>query len=118
MENLTVEEFNQMVQEWIGKPLMITKKEIGDLDQLIMHVHDISYTKNTRKIDDYVPTYTLRLTGEGNIQTDHGDQVPIPDDQYDIQLDNDTVYEYGGEAFHLKTNRGSYTMKIADPPVH
>lgn len=109
---LSVEEFNRQLQQWNGQQIKITKHEMDDVDKIVMHLQDISYDLNTRRIDDYVPRYNLLLKGDGRIETLASmSNQPLPASVYEIPLENNTLYEYDGEKFFITTERGVYKIE-------
>ncbi|GGM22088.1 hypothetical protein GCM10011351_04970 [Paraliobacillus quinghaiensis] len=110
---LTIEEFNTLLKNWDGKKVKISKTELEDQDVTIMDLSSITYSNNTRRIDDYEPQHALRLNGSGEILTDENDLQPFPSDYYEIPLEDSTIYQYNNEQFFLITDRGNYTIELA-----
>ncbi|WP_138420377.1 hypothetical protein [Aquibacillus sediminis] len=112
---LTVEEFNDLLQQWIGNQIVISKQEIKDLDQTFMKLDSISYSKDTRRMDDYEPMHSLLLHGTGQIETEsiQNQTQALPSDYYEIPLEDSTLYHYNNQRFSLITDRGTYTIEIA-----
>ncbi|WP_221567476.1 hypothetical protein [Alkalihalobacillus sp. TS-13] len=109
---LTVEQFNQFIQQWSGKTIKITKQELGDQDSIIMKLDDISYHKDTRRIDDYEPMHSIHLIGEGTTEIDAQGGVPLPASSYEIPLEDTTQYQFDDIRFSLVTERGTYTIEL------
>ncbi|SEA98667.1 hypothetical protein SAMN05421743_11220 [Thalassobacillus cyri] len=110
---LTIEEFNQLLQEWNGERIKIAKQELADHDSISMHLDSISYSKDTRRIDGYEPMHTIQLNGSGQIETDGDGFQPLPDSYYEIPLEDTTKYQFDENTFTLVTERGIYTIEIA-----
>ncbi|WP_431802299.1 hypothetical protein [Halobacillus andaensis] len=108
---LTVEEFNQLLQQWSGETIKITKQELEDEDSIIMQLNDISYETDTRRLDEYEPMHALHLNGTGTTQTNEQDLQPLPSSLYEIPLEDSTQYQFEGDRFSLVTERGSYTIE-------
>ncbi|MFD1362842.1 hypothetical protein [Lentibacillus salinarum] len=108
---LTVEEFNDLLQQWNGEAIKISKHELDDLDETLMTLQAISYERNTRRIDDYEPMHALHLNGIGTIETDASDTQPLPSSVYEIPLEDNTLYEFDGQQFLLSTSRGVYKIQ-------
>ncbi|MDY0404326.1 hypothetical protein P5G51_001870 [Virgibacillus sp. 179-BFC.A HS] len=106
---LDIEGLNAKLQEWCGNEITVEKDELRDKDRIHMHLASISYDKNTRKIDDYQATYTLRLHGEGNVQTDKKEQT-LPQDVYEIPLEDTATVQMQDQAIILETDRGHYRL--------
>jgi len=109
---LTIEEFNAILNQWVGKLITITKEELNDHDKTTMQLESVSYFKNTRRLDDYASTYQLQLNGAGTIQTVHNNIEPLPMPMYEIPLEEESVYEYNGNLLLITTDRGQYTIKV------
>ncbi|WP_052345727.1 hypothetical protein [Paucisalibacillus sp. EB02] len=111
---LSVEEFNHLIQQWSGRKVKITKHEMDDVDQTTMNLQSITYDRNTRRIDDYVPMHSLLLNGEGNIETLAAmSNQPLPSAVYEIPLQDNSLYEFDGEKFFITTDRGVYKVELA-----
>lgn len=111
---LSVEEFNSRIQQWSGRTVKITKHEMDDVDQIMLNLQNISYDRNTRRIDDYVPMHSLQLIGEGHIETLASMSTqPLPSPNYEIPLQDSTMYEFDGERFFITTERGVYKIELA-----
>ncbi|WP_101841964.1 hypothetical protein [Halobacillus sp. Marseille-P3879] len=108
---LTVEEFNQLLQQWSGETIKITKQELEDEDSIIMQLNDISYETDTRRLDEYEPMHALHLNGTGTTQTNEQELQPLPSSMYEIPLEDSTQYQFEGDRFSLVTERGSYTIE-------
>ncbi|MEN2766977.1 hypothetical protein [Ornithinibacillus xuwenensis] len=112
---LSVEEFNELIQQWGGQTVKITKHEMDDIDQTIMKLQHISYDRNTRRIDDYVPMHSLQLNGEGQIETlAEMSSQPLPSPVYEIPLQDNTLYEFDGHKFFITTDRGVYKIELTN----
>ncbi|MRH45031.1 hypothetical protein GH741_20520 [Aquibacillus halophilus] len=110
---LSVEEFNQLLQEWNGEKIKISKHELEDDDSTMMELNSFSFSRDTRRIDDYEPLHALHLKGPGEIQTDENELQPLPSSYYEIPLEDSTLYQYDETKFSLITDRGTYTIEIA-----
>ncbi len=111
-QNLSVEQFNQLIQQWNGKTIRITKQELGDLDTIIMKLDEISYSKDTSRIDDYVPMHSIHFNGTGTTETDVQQVQLLPSSYYEIPLEDSTQYQYDQDRFSLVTERGTYTIEL------
>lgn len=111
---LSIEEFNTFIQQWSGRMIKITKHEINDIDQTVMNLQSVSYDQNTRRIDDYVPRHSLLLNGDGQIETLSAmSNVPLPSPNYEIPLEDNSLYEFNGKKFFITTDRGVYKIELA-----
>lgn len=111
---LTIEEFNEKLNKWTGKNIKITKQEIGDYDEALIELETISYSKDTRRIDDYEAMHTLQLNGMGRVENEDNNLIPLPSSSYEIPLEDTTHYQFDGSHFALNTERGTYTIELAD----
>lgn len=109
---LSVEAFNDLLQQWSGQPITITKHEMEDVDEIRMQLQNVSYATNTRRIDGYVPMHALHLNGAGETQTSGANFHPLPDALYEIPLEDESLYEFDGKQFILSTERGVYKIEL------
>ncbi|ARI75706.1 hypothetical protein [Halobacillus mangrovi] len=109
---LTIEEFNDLLQQWSGKTIRITKHELRDQDTVIMNLDHIDYSRDTRRIDDYEPMHALHLHGTGRTETDLENFQPVPSSYYEIPLEDTTQYQFNDTHFSLVTDRGTYTIQL------
>ncbi|HLR79678.1 MAG TPA: hypothetical protein VK119_03745 [Bacillota bacterium] len=107
---LSIEQFDELLHQWIGFPIIIEKIELQDKDEIQMHLDHINYAKNTPSEDGYQGIYALQLNGEGTIQT-MNDNQPLPEHIYEIPIEETSLYEFNGSQFLLSTERGIYKMK-------
>lgn len=110
---LSIEAFNELLNKWNGKKIKIAKHEIGDDDETFMKLRDISYAKDTRRIDDYVPKHALQLNGVGEVENEDNELEPLPSSEYEIPLEDSAEYQFDGNKFTLNTDRGVYTIELA-----
>ncbi|HLR52238.1 MAG TPA: hypothetical protein VK072_05110 [Candidatus Avamphibacillus sp.] len=111
---LSIEEFNELLNQWKGQYIKVSKHELEDLDETLMDLENVSYKKNDGTIDDYQSKYTMQLNGDGQIYTDNNQFRPLPQNQYDIPLEEDALYEYDGNQFIISTERGIYKIEITE----
>lgn len=108
---LSVEEFNALLNQWNGHDIKILKYEMGDEDETTMALKTISYSKNTRRIDDYEPMHALKLNGIGKVETEDQEHKPLPKSLYEIPIEDSTQFQFDGKKFSLITDRGIYTIE-------
>lgn len=108
---LSVEEFNTLLNQWNGKNIVISKLEMGDEDETVMALKTVSYSKDTRRIDDYEPMHALQLNGSGEIETEANNSESLPESLYEIPIEDSTQYQFDGRKFSLITERGIYTIE-------
>ncbi|GAB3798342.1 hypothetical protein [Virgibacillus kimchii] len=111
---LSIEEFNDLIQQWNGKTVKIAKQEMDDYDETVMELTDVSYETNTRRIDDYVPKHALQLNGTGLIENERHEKHPLPASLYEIPLEDSSLYQFDGARFALITDRAIYTIEVDD----
>ncbi|MFC4558421.1 hypothetical protein ACFO3D_09370 [Virgibacillus kekensis] len=108
---LSIEEFNALLEQWSGKNVKITKHEMNDIDETVVALDEISYARNTRRIDDYQPMHELQLNGNGITDT-LSSPAELPDSQYEIPLEDTSLYEFDGERFLISTDRAVYKIEL------
>ncbi|RYG73346.1 hypothetical protein EU245_06550 [Lentibacillus lipolyticus] len=108
---LTIEEFHELLQQWNGETIKISKHEIDDLDEIQMTLQNISYDRNTRRMDDYEPMHALQLNGDGTMETDANNPQELPSSLYEIPLEDNSLYEFDGHQFLVSTSRGVYKIE-------
>lgn len=109
---ITIEQLHNLLNEWHGKPIQVEKLELHDQDIINIQLNGISYEKNTRKLDDYEATYTLKLNGVGHHVNDEQSIQPLPENVYEIPIEDTSLYEYNGRQFILSTDRGIYKITL------
>ena len=109
---LTIDELNELLNKWVGQYIRITKHEINDRDETVIDLKSISYNKNHDTIDDYQSKYTMHLNGEGHTMTEQNKVRPLPENQYEIPLDDGALYEFDASEFISSTERGIYQIEI------
>lgn len=109
---LTIDELNDLLNQWTGQYIRVTKHEIDDLDRTVIDLESISYNKSHDTIDDYQSKYTMHLNGVGHVMTEQNKARPLPENQYDIPLEEDALYEFDGAGFIISTERGIYKIDI------
>lgn len=110
---LTIEEFNEQLQQWNGQKIRIVKEEMDDLDETLLDLDDVSYVKGSG-IDDYIPKYALLLKGNGVVGTTMNNYEELPSESFEIPLEEDTIYEFDGKRFFITTSRGVYMIQQYD----
>src|SRR5699024_7085493 len=108
---LSIETFNEQLQQWNGNTVKISKYELADEDETIMELQDVTYQTNSRRLDDYQPMHTLILNGTGKIENEEHDQKPLPLSEYEIPLEDTSRYQFDGSRFVLNTDRGKYMIE-------
>jgi hypothetical protein len=109
---LTMEEVNEILREWSGKKVKIVKHELDDIDETLINLSKISYAKNDQRIDDYQSEYSLNLNGTGLIETTANNYEDLPNNSFEVPLEEDGLYEFDGDRIILSTTRGVYTLEI------
>src|SRR5699024_4593943 len=110
---LTIEEFNDQLQQWSGQKIRIVKEEMDDLDETMLVLDDVSYAKGS-SIDDYIPKYALLLKGNGVVEKTMNHYEELHSEEFEIPLGEDTIYEFDGKRFFIRNSRGIYTIEQYD----
>lgn len=111
-EFITLEQLTNMLSQWHGKQVTISKVEMDDYDEVFMQLEDITYQSESNHLDPYEPSFTLQLEGTGKKYTDHGQYEELPSSSYEIPLQKSALYEYDGQQFLISTERGTYKISI------
>lgn len=110
---LNVVEFNEQLKQWNGQSIRIVKEELDDLDETLLDLQSISYTKGA-SIDDYIPRYSLLLRGIGIVGTTMNNYEELPSQAFEIPLEEEAIYEFDGTRFFISTSRGVYMIEQYD----
>ena len=110
---LPIEEFNELLKNWEGKYIKVSKYEKNDHDETFLKLNRVSYKKKSRRVDDYEPMHTLELNGSGKVRIAQDDYEPLPNSLYEIPLEDNSEYKFDGSRFSLNTDRGVYIIEIA-----
>lgn len=109
---LTIEEFNDLLKQWNGQKLKITKYELDDIDHTFLNLESISYSNHTRRIDDYQPQHVLELNGTGEAEIENHNIIPLPSSNYEIPLEDTSIYHYNNQTFSIQTDRARYIIEL------
>lgn len=107
---LSIEQFNDLLNEWNNSKIKISKLEMDDLDEIMMYLERVSYHNDKPTIDGYKQVHHLKLNGVGIIETENNVYESLPMSQYEIPLESDTLYEFDGTHFIISTERGVYKI--------
>lgn len=110
---LSIEGFNTLLNEWEGQYVKVAKYEKNDHDETHLKLNKISYSKKTRRIDDYESMHTLQLNGSGKVRISVNEFEPLPHSLYEIPLEDNTQYKYDGNRLAINTDRAVYTIEMA-----
>lgn len=108
---VSIETFNEQLQQWNGNTVKISKHELEDEDETIMELQDVTYQTSTRRLDDYQSMHTLQLNGTGKNENEAHDLQPLPSSIYEIPLEDSSRYQFDGSRFVLTTERGKYMIE-------
>lgn len=111
-QNLSIEEFNDVLKKWSGESIKIMKQEIDDQDEIMMDLSNISFETNSRRIDDYLAKHTLHLYGDGKVKTEDARYEPLPDSQFEVPIYDGSTFMYDGSRLYVQTERGNYIIEI------
>ncbi|WP_217588685.1 hypothetical protein [Lentibacillus saliphilus] len=109
---LSVDAFNELINQWSGEQIVIKKIEMDDVDVIRLELDRISYAKETGGWDHYIPKYALHLNGYGETFTTDDFQA-LPNMTYEIPLEDTSLYEFDGNTFLISTDRGVYQISLA-----
>lgn len=114
-KSMTIKEFNESINKWVGNDIKVLKHEANDLDETIISLDKVTYKENLYRIDDYEPKYVLQLEGVGFVENESNSFQPLPDSVYEVALDDETEYRFDGSQFQLTTDRGTYSIQLISP---
>lgn len=103
-------ELKQVLDQWVGRDVVLTKQEDGDIDQTVMSLEHVTYVGRGETIDGYVSSRALQLRGEGTVQTAGGERQPLPFARYDIPLTDDCHIQHNQNTILIETERAEYTV--------
>ena len=109
-EMTSIEAFHEQLKKWSGTTIHITKQESQDWDHIYLELTNVTFHRQQPDIDGYRSRYILQLHGKGNIQNDDETMQPLPDDTYDIPLQDTAMYEWDGNQFTISTERALYKI--------
>ncbi|MUV39152.1 hypothetical protein JNUCC1_03025 [Lentibacillus sp. JNUCC-1] len=109
---LSIEAFNELINQWNGKNIIIKKIEMDDVDMIRVELDHISYSEEPEGMDGYVSKYALLLNGYGETLT-ADDFQSLPNMTYEIPLEDTSLYEYNGNTFIITTDRGVYQISLS-----
>jgi hypothetical protein len=107
--NLDINQLKSTLQSWGNVQLLISKVEMGDVDQTVINLSELGFERYERHTDDYLSSATLQLVGKG-YQVMEDTDIPMPYQTYDIPVEDVLDFQNDGDRIHLVTNRASYTI--------
>ena len=107
---LSIEEFNELLQQWNDQQIKIVKREMDDVDEILLDLRSVSFAKG-QSMDDYISRYALQLNGSGVIETTMNKYESLPAETFEIPLEEEATYEFDGVHFIINTSRGVYTIE-------
>ena len=108
METSTMlKELRNALTDWIGGHLIIEKKELDDVDKIIMKLEDFSFQHRGETVDDYTASTLLQLKGEGKVISDEA-TVPLPHSLFEISIENISAVNHQKTELMIGTERASY----------
>jgi len=106
-----VAEIADWLMAQINTPIVIRKEEQGDVDQVMMTVHKVSFLTGSPDRDDYVEENRLVLLGEGRIATEgDGGAAELPRRSYEIPLGPSFRSEVEERELQVATDRAYYRI--------
>lgn len=110
-KNLSSKAFYERLNQWVGHNIKIFKEEIGDDDETLMALKSITHENHANSGDDYIPAHTLQLNGSGAVENEDNQLEPLPTSEYEIPIEDSTIFQFDGDKFTLKTDRGVYIIE-------
>lgn len=110
------------VLDWLNgcknQPVRIEKREIGDVDVMLMNLREVSLSGQPASMyDDYIAPDEIVLHGEGSIENGKGNP-PLPGDRFEIALSGDWEGKWEESTLLLKTGRAQYVISKQSGGVH
>lgn len=104
-----IRDLEDILNQWIGHRILITKEENGDLDQTVIDLERYDREDYENGRDDYLPKAAFQLIGQG--QTVGDNRYPaLPYSSFDIPLDDISEIHSDPEGVFFRTDRAVYTL--------
>ncbi len=103
----------QTLSDWLNnhlkRTIIIEKHELDDTDEVHFIVTEVDIRSEDNAIDDYVES-SLILHGEGSTSNADGDNVPLPQNTYEIALHDLRIDHIDDTHVKLNTERAQYAL--------
>ncbi|MGV3487584.1 MAG: hypothetical protein ACO1OC_03245 [Tuberibacillus sp.] len=104
-----IQELRDVLQQWIGRKVLVTKEENGDIDQTLIDLERFDQEVYENDLDDYMPKASFQLVGSGQT-INQGAKAALPYSSFDIPLDMAEEIHCDAEGVFLRTGRALYTF--------
>jgi hypothetical protein len=108
-QSLPLNELTDILAQWVGRKVLVTKEENGDVDQTLIDLERLDQEVYDNNHDDYLSNATLQLVGNGQT-VNQGEKAPLPYAAFDIPVDEAEELHCDVEAVFLRTARAVYTF--------
>ncbi|WP_027726218.1 hypothetical protein [Tuberibacillus calidus] len=103
-----IEELKKVLQQWIGRRILVTKEENGDLDQTVIDLERFN-EEVYNHTDEYLPKTAVQLIGSGQTLTNDS-QAALPYASFDIPIEEALELHCDAEGVFFRTARAVYTL--------
>ncbi|WP_047151061.1 hypothetical protein [Aneurinibacillus tyrosinisolvens] len=113
MDNKRKQEVSQLkdaLDAWCGQTLLITKEEDGDTDSTILQLDEVVVKEREETVDDYIPSRSLLLKGNGSVRSETAVAAPLPYESYEIPIEEIYESELGAADVQIVTDRARYRI--------
>lgn len=102
-------ELRSVLEQWVGRKILITKEENGDIDQTLIDLERLDEEVYDNHHDDYLPGTAVQMVGNGQTVSD-GANAALPYSSFDIPVDEAEELHCDVEGVFLRTARAVYTF--------
>lgn len=102
------------ITEWLeahyDQTLMIRKQEADNVDETRIKLENaVTAVRNETHPEDFTAEQSFLLKGRGAVIV-NGEEIPMPNDLYEIPYDGPLAFTVEEEGLHLTTDRASYRI--------
>ena len=108
-EREILDDLKDLLNQWVGRKILITKEENGDIDQTLIDLERLDQEAYDHKNDDYLPQTAIQLVGNGKT-IGNGENAALPYGLFDIPFDDAEEIHVDVEGVFLRTSRAIYTF--------
>ncbi|ASA21746.1 hypothetical protein [Paenibacillus donghaensis] len=110
-----MEQAEQHIRDWLQSHLnatiIIEKQELEDLDKVYFHLKGIDYREAADVLDEYLDN-ALILQGSGSTLNADGEQVPLPQTNYELAVSGLLIESLQLNTVKLTTERAKYVLSV------
>ncbi|WJH34323.1 hypothetical protein MJA45_17570 [Paenibacillus aurantius] len=111
-----MEQTLKSIKEWLesckDRPLVIDKKEDGDLDSVTLQLNEVVVAvRNETHPDDYISERSLILQGEGKVEGVPEEEAPLPQNLYEIPFNDKLESRQEAQSLLIRTDRAEYILR-------